>query len=71
MKPVSFIGYFDGLQKADALANMGDMLKTCVDSTACDGAFYIFHYPESEDLQSFFYLVGLAPSLSAVCFLRI
>lgn len=59
MKPVSFIGYFDGLQKADALANMGDMLQTCVDSTACDGAFYIFHYPESEDLKEHLHVLFL------------
>lgn len=59
MKPVSFIGYFDGLQKADALANMGDMLKICVEATTCDGAFYIFHYPESEDLKAHFHVLFL------------
>ncbi len=57
MTPISFIGYMDDLQQKEATERMGDILNQCVDASGCEGAFYIYHFPEESDLKAHFHVL--------------
>ena len=57
MRPISYIGYLDGMQEEDAQVCMAEMMGQCVKACYIDGVFWIYHRPEADDLKPHFHVL--------------